>query len=625
MEYKIKNKIEPLDVSRIRFGGEIDSLISRFLEERVKSDFAKNVIYKETFDQFLIRNDDLLPVGSWRGEFWGKWIISAARVAAYDSDEELKDFVHGAALQLISTADEDGYIGTYKNPENVLPCDPETGRRVIGSPCDHNWNVWCRKYTLWGLLEAYMLTDDKQILNACVKFTHQLIDMLDRLGIGIRDCGTFNGLPAGSILKPILILYRLTDEARFFDFAKSIADEWERPDGRIPNLITNALSMTPVHQWYPNPEKWAKAYELMSCLDGLLELYRVSGERKYFDTVANMYELLSEHELGTVFSVGFNDQLAGGAYWENSISEPCDVIHWMRMCYELYTLTGDVKYMNTVERTFYNPFLASFFKDGKWGARGVRSLGRHMVAHGQAKMKHSHCCVNNMPRGMINAAQCFVMREAEVLTVNMYSDFTAECDVASISIFGSYLRDGKVGISVNAKRETRLKLRIPDWSSYALLNGKPAVAKDGYCTVKIDEGEHTIMLEFGMRAVLREMRSAPIRFPSQDFRIRRFCYDNPVTEDMMCFEKRATLLYGPLLLTRSKLVGSPEQDMFSSPTVAGQGYSVKVTPVEREGVSYAFSVSFDNGKTARSFDMCDYASGTNIASYDDMKLFNIFI
>ncbi|MBR2343269.1 MAG: glycoside hydrolase family 127 protein [Clostridia bacterium] len=625
LNYKIQNKICPLPLSDIRFGGKIADQVEKFFYERVNSDFARNGIYRETLEQFTLRNDDDKPIGYWRGEFWGKWVISACRVARYENNAELTEFIRRAALELIATADPDGYIGTYKNPENVLPANPEDGIAVVGVPCDFNWNVWCRKYTLWGLLEAYMLTRDEKILEAADKFETQLFDMLNRLGVKITECGTFNGLPAGSTMKPLLILYRLTGKEKYLTYAIDIANDWEREDGKVPNIISNALAMKPVHEWYERPEKWAKAYEMMSCIDGLIELYRVTGVEKYLKTAENMYELLLKHEGNLLFSVGFNDQFAHGAAWPNSISEPCDVIHWIRMCYELYTLTGDVKYMNTVELAFYNPLLAGFFKDGKWGARGVRSVGRHMVAAGQASMKYSHCCVNNIPRGVLNVAESFVMQSADGLVINHYTDFSAKSDIADIEISGSYLADGAVTVKINAKRDFNLSLRIPAWSAGTALNGAEISAAEGYYTLAVKSGTSVLNLKFTAIPRLRELAEAPEHFPSQDFRVRRFVYDNIVTEDMMTWDARATLVYGPLLLTRSKLVGSTEKEMFDSETVAGKGFKCTVTPIECESVSYAFRASFENGAESVAFNMCDYASGTNLWSKDDMKLFNIFI
>ena len=143
--------------------------------------------------------------------------------------------------------------------------------------------MWCRKYLLWGLLECYELTGDEKIIVAAKRSTDQLINMIHDMNVSIRQIGTFNGIPAASSIKPLLILYRYTDETRYLDFVLEIVKEWEREDGAIPNLINNALSGRPVHTWYPKSETWAKAYETMSCLDGLLELYRVTGEVKYLE------------------------------------------------------------------------------------------------------------------------------------------------------------------------------------------------------------------------------------------------------------------------------------------------------------------------------------------------------
>ena len=625
LEYKVKNCVTPLPMESICFGGSIGQQASRFFYERAQSKYAKTVVYRETEDQFCLRNDDETPVGFWRGEFWGKWMISACRIARYTRDASLKEFLHSSALRVIATADPDGYIGSYKDPENVFPCDPEASLAAVGYRSVFNWNVWCRKYTLWGLLETYLLTEDQEILVAAAKTADQLIDMLHRMGVKTGQCGTFNGLPAGSIMKPMLILYRITENKKYLDFAQDIADDWEREDGKVPNVIANALSMKPVHTWYERPRFWAKAYEMMSRFDGILELYRVTGVKRYLQAAENLYELLWEHEQNTLFSVGFNDLFVNGAAYPNAISEPCDVIHWMRLCSELYYLTGNAKYMHTFEYSFYNPFLAASFKDGKWGARGVRSMGRHMVTHGKVEMQHNHCCVTNVPRGFINAAECYVLQTTDGLVINHYTDFTAKSEKASIVISGSYLRDGKASIAVNALAPLKIALRIPAFSGTAALNGEEIKAEDGYYTVQLPAGETVLTLEFNMTVNLRERSEPAEHFPSDDFRIRRYISDNPVREEDMTWDRRATVVYGPLLLTRSKLIGNTEEEMFASATVAHKGCSCAVEPIDCEGVNNAFSVTFTNAEGTRKTKMCDYGSGTNIESPDDDRLFNIFV
>ncbi|MCQ2433145.1 MAG: glycoside hydrolase family 127 protein, partial [Clostridia bacterium] len=265
--YRKENRLNPPSLSELHIHGSIGDQMETFFHERIFSDYARNTIYAETEEQFRIVDDDKSCIGMWRGEFWGKWVISACRAARYEHDDDMKEFLHAAAHRMLSLMREDGYLGTYRDPENYFACDPARALAEEGHESNWNWNIWCRKYTLWGLLECYDLTGDETILAGAARTADQLISMLQKNGVRIGDTGTFCGMPSCSILKPMLLLYERTGVQRYLDFACGIADDWERPDGKQPNLIANALSGKPVHTWYPHPEKWAKAYEMMSCFD----------------------------------------------------------------------------------------------------------------------------------------------------------------------------------------------------------------------------------------------------------------------------------------------------------------------------------------------------------------------
>ena len=157
----------PLGVTHL--SGSVGEQMDTFLNERVLSDHALNTIYPETEAPFRLRQDDETAIGRWRGEFWGKWIISACRVQRYTGNERLKGFIHTACLNLIATADADGYIGTYRDPENCVAPTREMVDAVQVGASLWNWNIWCRKYTLWGLLEGYELTQDERILSAAAR------------------------------------------------------------------------------------------------------------------------------------------------------------------------------------------------------------------------------------------------------------------------------------------------------------------------------------------------------------------------------------------------------------------------------------------------------------------------
>ena len=154
----------------------------------------------------------------------------------------------------------------------------------------------------------------------------------------------FKGVPSASILKPMLILYRYTADSELLDFCVKIAEDWNRDDGHMPNIIRNALAGIPIHEQYPHSEEWTKAYETMSCLDGLAELYRVTGVKKYAEAVRCVAELIARYESNILGSVCFHDIFAYASAVQNAISEPCDVIHWIRVCTELFALTKDPRY-----------------------------------------------------------------------------------------------------------------------------------------------------------------------------------------------------------------------------------------------------------------------------------------
>jgi len=612
--------------------GDIGEAAERMFFHRINSPEARNTVYRETIDAFRNKLDDAKKViGIWQGEYWGKWIISAARVARYQRNDELKIFVRDAARELISLRDSEGCISTYRDP-NVFSAAPEEEViKVIGRPCDWWWNIWCRKYTLWGLVEAGKLNDDVCIMKAAEKLLDQLIDTLEKKHIDIHETGTFQGLASCSILKPVVILYRETGKEKFRNFADAIVHGWEREDGRAPNLIRNSFSGKPIDEWYPEIESWTKVYEMLSCFDGLLEYYRLTGYENALKAVENMYELLLKYESNRPGCVGYNDQFRRAGIYLNSLTEPCDAIHWVRLCFELFKLTGNPRYMDTLEHTFLNAFLAGIFKDGSWGMRAVRSSGCHMVAPEQAGMKFNHCCVNNMPRGLINGAESCAMLSEAGIAVNMYIPFTMETispagGEVKINVAGPYLTEGKVHIRVENEKAMTLSLRIPVWSRTASIqyDGRTLDAVSGYTDLNLSAGTHEIDLTFQLHPAVKVFP-----YPGEPEKLsnwhRRRYFEGKGSENLELMEGYyAIVSAGPLILARSKLIGNSEEEMFAPSRLARGEWSVTLTPEPMPGTFAGFEAEFrSTDGTEFSTRVCDFASAGNIGSRDP-KLFNMF-
>ena len=630
MPYCVENRLQPPRLADVRLEGYAGELAERFFEGRIFSEEAQATAFAEAEEAFRHPSDDETAVGYWKGEFWGKWIISAARVCRYSGNERLRAFLRRAAHTMLSFQREDGYIGTYKDEDFVCSPDPAETEKVVGWRCNWCWNVWCRKYTLWGLLELYELLGEEEILTGCRRLADHLIGQLDRLGLTLTETGTFHGLPSGSILKPMLILYRLTGEERYLRLCVQTAEDWDRPDNRMPNLIANALSGRPVRDWYDD-EHWAKAYEMMSCADGLLELYRVTGTEKYFRACAALFDNLIKNERNVLFSVGFNDQFSHAAREINAVTEPCDVIHWMRLCYELFALTGEAKYMDAFELASLNPFLAGVYEDGKWGSRGVRSSGMHMAAR-QCGLLYSHCCVNNMPRGFMNMAEAAVMREKGALLVNQYGDASVilrgKEGQDEVRIRGGYPRACRARITIDHQGpEGALLMRIPAWSETARVvwNGDvhetrgggflrlPLPAWSVNCAeVYFDDAPRIVPFPHPVAKHGPEDWKA-VRWSSRSS--EPLAESTALTPQDMVDSPRCTLRVGPVLLARSKKNGNTEQEMFGAGTLFGGNWECRLTPLPGGGLC-RYTAHFTGPEGRFDTVVCDYASCANRIVHD---------
>ena len=639
IEYKVKNKISSTAQDAVKMEGYVGGLFDKFFYGRIFSDYARREVYPEAEDAFKNQIDGESPVGIWQGEYWGKWMISAARVARYTHSEELRDFIRQGAKKLMSYQRKDGYLGTYKNSAQLFPPTEEEALAATGAKNLWNWNVWCRKYTLWGMLECYMLLGDEKMLRSCVGMADYLINELKALGVEIGDTGTFAGVASCSILKPMLILYRLTEDKKYLDFCLGFVSRWENADIK-PGLIANALSGKRIREWYPDSNKWAKAYETMSCFDGIIELYRITGEERYLDAAKSYWDILTKHEYNLLFSVGFNDVFGDGAYDLNTASEPCDVIHFMRLCHELFLLTGDVKYMDKFELAASTPLLTSAYKNGRWGARALRGQGRHLTAILQAKFTRNHCCVNNMPRGLINFAEAGVMTDSESVIINLYTALTAKINTirgaVRVRVSGEYLSDCRANIELNFEGEpVPVRLRVPAWSKVGTVTVGEIThtVTPGYFTFTPSGKKETVSVAFDDEVRVIRVTSDKERGDLEWKRDRWISatfggsgkeYASADPSLFMDCESAYVLVRGATLLCRTKLIGNTEDEMFGERKLTAE---YKCTACERiytpSDVNTELLLTFSDGRNELKYHVADYASGTNTMT-DDKRYFSIY-
>ena len=594
--------------------GAVGAKANALFNERILCPKAQGDIFEETVNAFATRYDDLHTAsnavkrsGAWQGEYWGKTMLGYCGYARYSGDAGIRSFVHEKALALVRRFQrKDGYLATYDDADFVT-----------GS----TWNVWGRKYTMWALVEAYDLTGDRELLSAAVRMADHLTGQLKRLDKRLAETGTFAGLPSMSILKPIVLLGERTGERRFLDFARRIVEDNDRADGRVPNLIANAFSDRPVHEWYPSPDSWAKAYEMMSVLEGFLEYARVTGERRPFEAVERIWEMLHKYERNAVCSVGYHDHFLGAAAYPNAISESCDVVHWMRLCRYLYAATGRMRYLDAWEAAFLNAFLAGVYRDGAWGTHDVRSHGRrHLQGLYEVNMLYHFCCLDNDPRGFFDWADLQFAADDDRVALNFYTDASFRKGDVSVKVSGNYPVGDAISAKVEAKSLRRIRFRIPSWCGGRMsVDGRLATPGADTMEIAMSATSQVFSVKFDMTPRIEAM-SPP------------FAADAKMADPLgVFFEMRAhnkemvglartrpgvRIMRGPLILAKARLADCDDRTCFTDIAGLDGTWKASLRPISGKKTWGAWKLTLEGKGGCRTFGVCDYMSA---ADFDDPR------
>ena len=438
--------------------------------------------------------------GWWQTEFWGKWMHSAVPYLAYCGSEKLRASVDRGIDRMLASQEPCGYIGNY----------PDALR------CGEGWDVWGMKYTMMGLLHYYDLTREegkgKRALAACRKLCDYVIAEIGpngRRGRELWQTGNWSGYASSSILEPVMWLYNRTKDAKYLAFADFIVKGMREPPAG-PRLVDLALKGVSVadrngygQESLPKGSGWTyvckhgrgKAYEMMSCYQGLLEYWAVrtkcgavrdaAAEDLFKAALMTANDIVKE-EINLAGGCASSEAWFHGAKKQHlpylHLQETCVTTTWMRFCEKLLEVTDDPQWADQIERTFYNAYLGAMKQDGAEFAgytplSGCRTHGQHHC------YMHTDCCTANGPRGFLCFLKKLFVRRGDTATFNFY----ASALVPGFDMYSLYPRNGSVRIVSHMTGPLKLRLRIPAWSAKTSVkvNGveQEGVRAGAYCVI----------------------------------------------------------------------------------------------------------------------------------------------
>ena len=523
MRYSLANfetdKFLKLEKQDSRMGGILDKLIDFEKEHQIYN----KVLWDRFIDIFTYPSD--IGDRGWRCEYWGKMMRGAASVYAYTHDEELYAVLKDAVVGLLDVAEEDGRISSYSRDREF-----------------DGWDMWGRKYILLGLQYFCEVCSDKELIDRCHTEMCRQLDCIIK-GIGKEEgkkpitSATRHWLGANScsILEPVVRLYNVTGKKEYLAFADYIVDVCYGNEAELC-IFKEALENT------LDPYKYCerKAYETMSCFEGLIEYYRLTREEKHLKACVNFATRVLEDEISIIGCCGCTHELFDYTRLsqvdpakDGIMQETCVSVTWMKFCGQLLRLTGDPGYADAIEQTFFNAYLgaANFpmkpfthvvsgnniterieikgalpfdsYSPLRAGRRGKQIGGMKLDPKGT----FYGCCACIAPMGIGTLTETAALLSRDGVVINSYLSGYLTANGVKFNIESGYPYDGKIKISVEGEGEFELSLRIPAWSRETALklNGEALEVTVGYTAIfrKWQSGDVIeLTLDDGVYAVL---------------------------------------------------------------------------------------------------------------------------
>ena len=397
---------------------------------------------------------------AWAGEHVGKFLHAAAYTSGYTGCSRLKTRMDNVARRLIATQLPTGYLGTYVEKDYWK-----------------HWDVWSHKYNLIGLLTYYEFTGDAAALDASRKVGDLLCKTFGEAEgqQNIALNGTHVGMAPSSVLQPMTMLYTYTGRKQYLDFCRYIVKAWDHPRG--PKILSSLLDHGNVHRTANN-----KAYEMLSCLVGLLYLHRVTGEADYLKACTNAWTDISTKRHYITGTSGWpehfrDDYDLPGHDAKRGMGEACVTVTWLQFNWHLLRLTGETKYADEIETIVYNALLGAqsptkgnvcYFTP----LEGKKPYGK--VSHGIPP--DICCCSSSLPRGIALIPHLTVGAIRGAPTVLLYEPCRAAVPVTgadgkpltvTLDIKTDFPDKGTAVLTLTPSREAAftLRLRVPGWCS----------------------------------------------------------------------------------------------------------------------------------------------------------------
>lgn len=503
----IESKLKFATPGEIRLGGYGGKMMEYILENQLLSADTWALLV----DQFRRREDG--TNGGWRGEYWGKMMRGASLTYRATKNEKLYSVLLDTVKDMLTVQDSFGRFSTYTRDREFT-----------------SWDMWARKYVILGMAYFTDICKSKalkeKIVRALVRHADYIIAHVGKRDgkIEILDTSAHVGaMNSASILEAFVRMYRLTEDKKYLNFAEYIISTGMCKGADLVGLCLEG-------KLYPYQFPVTKAYEMMSCFEGLLEYYKLTGNPEHLEAVERFVDMLTRTDITLIGCAGCRHEFLDNAAKTQTepatdivMQETCVTVTYIKLCAKLLSLTGKARYAEYIEHSGLNALYGAvnnerqsmhrtvartWLEGGRMvviedhesfpfdsysplyrDRRGIRCGGVQLIDESRIY----GCCVCIGSAGTAIMGLVPVMKSSDGISINMYTDCSFKTQPAGGGIrirmsADAYSSSGaRISIDGGGERFV-LRLRIPGWaeSFKVLLNGESVESEqsDGYLLIE---------------------------------------------------------------------------------------------------------------------------------------------
>lgn len=413
-----------------------------------------------------------------------KIIEGAAYSLQIHPDPELDAYLDNLIERIAAAQEADGYLYTART---IRERNGETDKLRADLEGLTRWShlrVNHELYNVGHLYEAavahYLATGKRSLLDVALKNA----DLVD----SVFGPDKKHDVPGHQEIEMGLVkLYGVTGDERYLQLAKFFLDERGRSEHRPlqenfdnPGYMQDHLPVT------EQREAVGHSVRALYMYSGMADVAALTGEQSYIDALDQLWENVVGKKLAITGGAGARRH--GETFGDNyelpnatSYNETCAAIANIFWNQRMFQLHGDGKYIDVLERSLYNGFLAgiAFSGDKFFYVNPLEFDGEFLFNRNDSKERlgwfHCSCCPTNVVRLFPSLSGYIYAQKEAAIYVNLFISSQTTVDVAGTSVTlnqeTNYPWEDTVRVQVQPEQPTEctLCLRIPGWAQSAPL------------------------------------------------------------------------------------------------------------------------------------------------------------